>query len=146
MSEQKIIIQFEGCCMKYMITQLSCLLSRSGSISCLFACLWWKQHFVIQIMPEKRFKMLYFHTTHRSVGKVEEGEEENPSNRCKFQLFSLLACTLLLCNNAVIGDNHPTRWFKLFSAFSCFFWVPFLWGNFTLKLFNQNSDCFLKLW
>lgn len=125
--------------------QLSCLL-RSVSMSCLFACLWWQHHPAkagtgIASKEIKNVVLLIPHT--EEWGKVE-GEQANPSNKCNF-LFSVLGCTLLLCNKAVIGDNQPSRWFKLFSAFSCLFCASFLLRDLTLKLFNQKSDFLLML-
>lgn len=135
--------------------QFSCLLSRSGSINCPFAHLWGQPHSVIartelkspaEALLKRDWKCLFI--PHMVVwGKVEEGEEKKPCNKCKFQLYSVISCILLLCNNSVIGDKHPTRLFLNGSQLLLDFPVCHFSGdNFTLKLFNQNSDSLLMSW
>lgn len=75
---------------------------------------------------------------------MEEGEEKNSCNKRNLQLSSVISCTWLLCNNSVIGDNHPTRLFlNGFQLLLTFSVCHFSGENLTLELFNQNSDSLL---
>lgn len=123
---------------------LSCLLSRSGSIRCPFACLWWEQHSVIAGTATARKEIenavFSFYTQKYGAKWKRERRRTLPINVTSSYSLSLLALCCSVITLSLVTTIPSHRWFKLFSASSCFFCVPCLWGDLTLKSFNQNSD------